>query len=175
MTTNADLAQKVGRLVDLQAVVVKSADLDASFDPLNLPEQLTLESGYRSTYTLGNSADGKRRVDVTIEFKFLCKEPDAEDGEPGETALSLTSTFVLVYALREDIDIEAECFSHFANLNGAYNAWPYWREFVQSATTRAGMPGVIVPLFRPPVVEISDEDLPASLCTGKSNTTQLAP
>jgi hypothetical protein len=175
VTTNADLAKQVGRLVDLESVVVRSADLDATFDPVNLPDQLTLESEYRSTYSLDTFPDGRKRVNVIIEFKFQCSSPEAEDGEPGEPALTLTSTFLLVYALNADVDIEAECFTHFANLNGAYNAWPYWREFVQSATTRAGLPGVIVPLFRPPVREMRDEDLPATLCLGSEAKALTGP
>lgn len=36
----------------------------------------------------------------------------------------------------------------FAKTNGMLNIWPYWREYVQSATLRAGLPPLTLPLFR---------------------------
>jgi hypothetical protein len=36
----------------------------------------------------------------------------------------------------------------FAKTNGMLNVWPYWREYVQSATLRAGLPPLTLPLFR---------------------------
>jgi hypothetical protein len=36
----------------------------------------------------------------------------------------------------------------FAGLNGVFNAWPYFREFLQSATTRMGIPQFVLPVFR---------------------------
>ena len=37
----------------------------------------------------------------------------------------------------------------FSATNGVFNAWPYWREFVQNTTARMGLPTpVIVPVFR---------------------------
>ncbi len=36
----------------------------------------------------------------------------------------------------------------FASLNGVFNAWPYFREFLQSATTRMGLPQFVLPVFR---------------------------
>lgn len=38
--------------------------------------------------------------------------------------------------------------TQFGHTNGIYNAWPYWREFVQSSVARMGLPGLIVPVFR---------------------------
>ncbi|MCG3190805.1 MAG: hypothetical protein DIJKHBIC_00025 [Thermoanaerobaculia bacterium] len=41
-------------------------------------------------------------------------------------------------------------FQAFANLNGKLNAWPYFREFVQSSSARMGLSPVVVPVFRVP-------------------------
>jgi len=37
---------------------------------------------------------------------------------------------------------------HFAETNGLYNAWPYWREFVQNTAARMSLPGLTVPVLR---------------------------
>lgn len=163
MTTNADLAKEVAKLVQLEAVVVRKADLDAAFDPLDLPEELSLENAYRCAHSLSNGANERQRIDVTIEFDFNCRRPS--EGGDGEIAVSLTATMLLIYSMKAGADIKAECFDHFANLNGVYNAWPYWREFVQSATARAGLPGVVVPVFRPPVRELEAGATMSTECT----------
>jgi preprotein translocase subunit SecB len=36
----------------------------------------------------------------------------------------------------------------FAKSNGMLNIWPYWREYVQAATQRAGLAPLTIPLFR---------------------------
>jgi preprotein translocase subunit SecB len=38
----------------------------------------------------------------------------------------------------------------FAKTNAVFNAWPYWREFVQSTTVRMGLPPLVTPVFRFP-------------------------
>lgn len=155
--TNVGLAKQVAAHVDLQTVVVRHADLEANFDPLDLPAELSLESSYRSTYAIRSSQDNHRRLAVTIEFRFSSRA--VADGESGDTALKIEATFLLLYAIQPDKDFEPRCYEYFAQVNGALNAWPYWREFVQSATARAGIPGVVVPLFRivtEPVEDMND-------------------
>lgn len=36
----------------------------------------------------------------------------------------------------------------FARTNALFNVWPYWREFVQSMASRAGLPPLVVPLLQ---------------------------
>lgn len=84
--------------------------------------------------------------------------PEADD-EPPE-GLHLVGTFLLQYSIREledqpkltDEPIEADAGDvvAFANFNATFNAWPYWREFVQSMTGRMGLPGVIIPVLPVP-------------------------
>jgi hypothetical protein len=75
------------------------------------------------------------------------------------TTLSLQAAFDLLYELPKAKDFSAAALSHFANVNGVYNAWPYWRELVQSITVRMGLPPVVLPVFRiaPPGQEQSTE------------------
>lgn len=35
----------------------------------------------------------------------------------------------------------------FGKINGIFNTWPYWREYVQSSATRAGLPPLTIPLM----------------------------
>ncbi|WP_203321756.1 hypothetical protein [Pseudoxanthomonas beigongshangi] len=165
--TNLSLAKQVAPHVDLQTVVVRQATLEADFDPLDLPAELTLETSYRSTYAVRSDRDGQKRIAVTIEFRFNSRS--LAEGEPSGSALKIDATFLLLYTIAQDKDFEPRCFEYFAQVNGAYNAWPYWREFVQSATGRAGLPGVVVPVFR--VVPEKVEDM--NDCSSGADPTLL--
>lgn len=71
------------------------------------------------------------------------REDDA--GSPG---LAIRAAFALDYELPPAAGFEESRLRAFAMTNGVYNAWPYWREYVQSTTTRMGLPPIIVPVFR---------------------------
>ncbi len=53
-----------------------------------------------------------------------------------------------IYSVPEAHRFSNEQAEAFAESNGRLNVWPYWREFVQSATARAGFPPLTLPPFR---------------------------
>ena len=62
--------------------------------------------------------------------------------------VSIETSFELQYSLPEKFHTDPETLTTFAETNGLYNAWPYWREFVQSTFARMGLPPVVLPLLR---------------------------
>lgn len=87
----------------------------------------------------------------------------ADDGEPDRRVADIEAEFLVVYHTKATSVFPADALQHFAGLNGTYNAWPYWRELVQSLTARAGMSGVTVPVFKPSVRKVEvQESLPVS-------------
>jgi hypothetical protein len=73
--------------------------------------------------------------------------PDAN--QSGEPCCEVHARIALTYDSPKAADFSAEHLSAFAQGNGIYNAWPYWREFLQSSTVRMGLPPFIVPSFKP--------------------------
>lgn len=65
-----------------------------------------------------------------------------------EPALEAEVEIELRYAYPEGLDFRPDELEPFANLNGVFNAWPYFREFLQNATTRMGLPPFVLPVFR---------------------------
>jgi hypothetical protein len=59
----------------------------------------------------------------------------------------MEAEYLLNYKVRKDIPIPDEVASAFGKMNGIHNVWPYWREYVQSVSTRAGMPPITLPLM----------------------------
>lgn len=56
--------------------------------------------------------------------------------------------FELRYSLRAKTDLNEGLLEEFAKTNGVFNAWSYWREFVQGMLLRMELPPVILPLYR---------------------------
>jgi preprotein translocase subunit SecB len=70
-----------------------------------------------------------------------------QEGKPEKTVISINASFLLVYKADNLKDLDQEAFQKFADVNGTYNAWPYWREFVQNVTVRMGVPPLIIQVF----------------------------
>ena len=92
-------------------------------NPAGLGTSFSFEQSIESDHLLS-------RVSIALDVQQL--------GPPPRHFVSVKATIELSYKMAakfaED-ELEA-----FAKINGIYHAWPYWREFVQSATTRAGLP-----------------------------------
>jgi len=68
--------------------------------------------------------------------------------ENKEPVIVIDASFVLTYKIDNFQGLTQKGFEQFANLNGIYNAWPYWREFVQNTIVRMGLPSLSIPVFR---------------------------
>jgi hypothetical protein len=82
---------------------------------------------------------------------FTMRAFGKDDPQKEESAfLTIAADFLLVYSITDVSDLDDASFRSFAELNGTYNAWPYWREFVQNITSRMDLPTLTIPVFRLP-------------------------
>jgi hypothetical protein len=87
-----------------------------------------------------------KQVLVMVSFALKSTQGDEIDSEE---PLSIKASFMLSYSVSSLDGIDDEHLKAFAATNGVFNAWPYWRELVQSTTCRMGLvKPVIVPVFR---------------------------
>lgn len=102
-----------------------------------------------------------------IPKKILCVEAmltatvRAEAGKPRQV-LSVRTILALEYTISGDSptdDLEASL-GAFARINGIYNAWPYFREVVQSTVSRMGLPPLVIPVYRVPSPSRRSTDTP---------------
>jgi hypothetical protein len=70
------------------------------------------------------------------------------ESEKSEDLVSIRAVFEILYQLPEGLAVGNDELEAFARSNGVFNAWPYFREFVQSMATRMGLPPILLPLFR---------------------------
>lgn len=136
-----ELAVPVSEVVQILSVALRSGSIES--DPGIFAR--------RSDYQVRIAIEGvDHRLDaesgtlvVTATFSLVAIRRD--DEPPG---LAIRASFALAYGLPPSADFEDSRLRAFAMTNGVYNAWPYWREYVQSTTTRMGLPPIIVPVFR---------------------------
>lgn len=65
--------------------------------------------------------------------------------------IEIEARYLLEYELSDPDAVNERDLEHFGFFNGAWNAWPYWREYAQSTSARMGLtPALVVPVFRVP-------------------------
>jgi hypothetical protein len=156
VTTNIQLAKAVAKHVQLRSIVLKSAHVESSIASDGPPEQISVSQQHRCTFE-EKRHDEEREIHVTAEFRFVASQDGS--GESSDV-VKLDAAFVLIYSLPDDAKFDDRCAKYFAELNGAYNAWPYWRELVQTATGRVGLGGIMVPVYHPIAAEVPDATSP---------------
>lgn len=75
---------------------------------------------------------------------------DTRYEDEDEEVLHIEATFQLDYRLPSFAGLRKVNVEAFGELNGVFNVWPYWREFVQSTTVRMGLPPLTIPVHRLP-------------------------
>lgn len=80
---------------------------------------------------------------VTFHFKAFGEDADNED-----ECVKMDATFMLLYKATTLEGLQEENFRQFGELNAIYNAWPYWREFIQAMVGRMELPSLTIPVFR---------------------------
>jgi len=85
---------------------------------------------------------------------------------------TIEATFFVSYTEQklEDEFCDDQCLADFASKNVPFNAWPYWRELIQSACSRLGLPRFVLPMYRirnAPSIQFEPPALSAS-ATGRS-------
>jgi preprotein translocase subunit SecB len=116
---------------------------------------LTAKTTVRSFADIGEAA-----IDTGRSVKVLRREPDnsfvvhvvmetkAVAGEKKETVFCARAGYEITYQLPQALNPAEDDLRDFAEINGVFNAWSYWRELVQSMTARMGLPPLVLPVFR---------------------------
>jgi preprotein translocase subunit SecB len=142
MSQDLQKAQNIISVVQLESVRLVQASARTTIrSPEEAPE-VTLFLDYSATAS----------KDEAHSFYVLATVGIALASSPGEKnpPVSVKAKFELKYRVPESCEVSKKEITAFANLNGIYNAWPYFREFVQSTTARMDLPSIILPVFRVP-------------------------
>ena len=142
-----EAAARVAQLFVLQEIFL--VDSKISRDPLiESPEVLSLEHKC-STEDL-TPEKGKNLRFILCNFRVAA----FSDKEPSKLVMKIEASFCTSYVKKPDIFLPMEdddslltYVEYLRTINPISNAWPYWREFVQSMSSRMGFPALTVPLL----------------------------
>ena len=135
-----DLAIQVSDQIDLEDVRLMGCDC----------QQIRLVGVGQKSFKIEHKTDsgmdeGTNRIFVRAHFVLETNEIGTTDKDPFAI---IKATFLLIYKTDSLKGITNKAVEHFGNINGIYNAWPYWREFVQNTIVRMNLPPLIIPVFR---------------------------
>ena len=99
------------------------------------PNVLRLEIGFRMA--------GIEEPEDGIE-EIPAKKPD----EKPETVVLVECAYEVDYVLREGFEITPAHVKAFKDGNAIFNAWPYFREYLQNNLQRMGLPPLTAPFLR---------------------------
>lgn len=134
------LAAPVSERVEIRHVRLIKCECDQT--PLALKGNLQLELSH-DVHVEVNKA--RKQILVFPTFRASAR-PEA--AKAGECAFRVEAQFLLAYTAENLTGLKRPNYKEFGRLNGVYNAWPYWREFLQSTFARMGLPSLPMPVFR---------------------------
>jgi hypothetical protein len=142
MTTNLELASKLARRTEIESVRLKSVEYVLHDSEIGGGIDAEITAG--AQYTIG----ANDTITVAVTTTLSAKRKD------GEAMASVEAVYLVTYII-EDLGSASELeLEHFANLNGIFNTWPYWRELVQGLLARSEITRAVLPVFKPPVFEV---------------------
>jgi hypothetical protein len=125
---------------DLNAIYLLASKSERGTDWDRLKQPIRLEFKHTPRY----AHVGKEGAEIHTAFRFR-----AIDSSPGMAqALLVECTFQANYSLAARYKPSSAEIEAFQSGNAIFNAWPFFREFVQTNVSRMGLPIPPVPFLR---------------------------
>jgi len=147
MNENVQLAQRLIAAVQLEDVRLVQAAARTGVRSREEAGEIGL-SAHQSAKAPQGIRNGVFYVLAAFELRITSVKAGAT--EPKRLPLHLKVEYELRYRVPGDFKASKAELASFAKVNGVYNAWPYFREYVQTTTQRMSLPPVIMPVFRIP-------------------------
>ena len=131
--------------VQIRDIRLVEAGVSTSVRSANEAGEIKFEVATSADVKEYNKDEGIFWVLAQIKIRLIPVEPekDAKDA-----VVSLSAAFEIEYSLPKELRASQKQLNTFARINGVFNAWPYWREFVQNMVARMNLPTITLPVFR---------------------------
>ncbi len=127
-------------------------------DNVQIKDVAIIESSFKQTpnahignksVEIDNTANVELDTDNNVIFVIADFNLKAFVKNISEPVVLIHASFLLCYDFKDEFEkYPDEAYKAFAEMNGVFNAWPYWREYVQNATVRMGLSALTIPVFR---------------------------
>lgn len=133
---------RVAQKAILEEIYLVGAKVERD-DPLVLPSD-TLSLNHKCSTKILSFENDENILPILCNFgvaAFNKKSPD-------KIVMSIEASFCVSYIIKPIADFSSNDIEQFSKINPVYNVWAYWREFVQSMTTRLGFSVLTIPLLK---------------------------
>lgn len=148
-TDKMDLSYEVARRVQIEDVHILRSTISRS---PSLSRLAKIEVAFSVVPELLRDAG---KLKFVVSFRLHGRGEGQKSGERNGPGLAIDTAYVVTYRLSSADSLEHDHLQAFGEMNGVYNTWPFWREFVQSATARMGLPGLTIPVLPPMAKQLS--------------------
>ena len=128
-------------VVQIESVRLCEAHCRSAVHPSEIADSINVKTSTEAAVVKEPGDNSSLRVETT----FTMEVRSASDEE--KLQAEIRGRFELSYEVPGKESFSPEGFGH---VNAVFNAWPYWRELVQTSLARMAMPPLTVPVFRLP-------------------------
>jgi len=134
------LAGSMGSRAKLTGLRFLNGKFELPISPSNQPE-----ASLKVDVTVSQD---KPKLYVSVDYQLLLTSTPGNASLP--PLVELSALIVLVYELNADLDLDSPIVQAFGRINGVYNSWPFWREFIQTSMIKMALPPFLIPLLMAP-------------------------
>jgi hypothetical protein len=97
---------------------------------------------------IADSEEGMIRIVAECGMRLITTPESETDNRVTEEKALISATIVAEYQVIDGLS--ADAVKEFADHNGLFHIWPFWREYVHSTCARLRIPVVPVPMYTLP-------------------------
>ncbi len=149
------LAAEVNRNANLTSVRLARAKLESQ--PLEevFRSAIAVQLSFRARHIV-DAPEDTLRVEVHYQMSGSAEKKDSRGGSSrrgsktgqDKPVVRVDAWYEIDYRLHPGYEPSARAIRAFKDGNVIFNSWPYFREYLQDATQRMGLPGFTAPFFR---------------------------
>lgn len=127
-------------VVEIEDVRLREGGCRAFVRPSVAAENVLVDQ----SHTPSIMRSGNNNLLIRVRFRLEVRE----EGGRKKVQVKIYGTFELSYRVPDKSKFSAGELDEFGRVNALFNAWPYWREYVQGSLARMSMPGYTIPVLR---------------------------
>ncbi len=142
------LAGVIAQNVQILGIALNHAAIGRNTRPGDEVVQIKHGFSVRTQTDEVQAADGEKwtKISSFIHYHLRAFQPNSGASED-DPELRIEAEFRVDYRHDTSVPLVESILNAFSRLNGVYNSWPYWREFVQSTVGRMALPPLVLPVL----------------------------
>ena len=145
MLRMADLS-KIVSVIEIEGVRLREANCRTHIPESEIADEIVANVSHATSIFKKPDGDGLLVIHANFSLEIRA------DNEEGESVVQaeVQGLFELSYKIPDESHFSSDELEAFGEVNAVFNAWPYWREWVQTSLARMALPPLTIPVYRVP-------------------------